>query len=179
MTPVVTQLTLPDLVVELASARRYSERLIEGLRPDQVVWRPHRDSSAIGWHLGHQAAVAHFMLRNLTAAEPSHDSGLDTLFDSATPEPARGSLPSMERLHEYRTAIAASTDRTIGRIVDGDVGAPEQLAIVASGLLRAVVNHEYQHATWIAEVRATLIDAPPPTPESDNLVAIEGYWMLA
>ena len=35
----------------------------------------------------------------------------------------------------------------------GDVGAPAQLDVIARTLLVAVVNHEYQHAQWIGEVR--------------------------
>ena len=165
------------LVAELALARQYSEALVEALDPDQIAWRPHDDSSAIGWHLGHQAVVAHFMIRNLTAAEPSFDPALDAVFDSATPEPDRGSLPPFDELLAYRHAIAASTDRTIGRIIAGDVGAPEQLTIVATGLLRAVIIHEYQHDTWIREVRDTLTDVPAPSPTSTDLVDVEGYWM--
>jgi hypothetical protein len=171
-------LDLPGLLSELRSARDYSESLVAALDPDQIAWRPHVDSSAIGWHLGHQSFVAHVMLRNLTAAEPSIDPALDRLFDSATPEPARGDLPPLAELLGYRRAVARSTETTIGRIVAGEVGAPEQLSIVAAGLLRAVVNHEYQHDAWIAEVRAGLTDAPAPVPVSNRLTLIEGYWVL-
>ncbi len=170
--------TVSDLLGELRLAQRYSERLIDSLDPDQVVWRPHPDSSAIAWHLGHQAAVAHFMMRNLTAAEPSHDAALDALFDSATPEPARSALPPLDELMTYRRSIAASVERTIGRIISGDVGAPGQLMIVAAGLLRSVIIHEYQHGTWIAEVRAGLTDEPSPGPESTHLAMVDGYWIL-
>jgi hypothetical protein len=41
----------------------------------------------------------------------------------------------------------------IGNIADGQVGAPAQLTIVATHLLTAVINHEYQHDQWIGEVR--------------------------
>lgn len=171
-------LDLTELRRELTLARRHSESLIEPLDPEQVTWRPHRDSSAIGWHLGHQAAVAHYLVRNLTAADPSVDPSLDALFDSATPEPARGELPPLDELLAYRHEIAARVDATIGRIVDGDVGAPAQLAQVAAIVVRALVNHEYQHAAWIAEVRAGLTDVPAPTPHPTNLVEIDGYWLL-
>jgi hypothetical protein len=61
---------LDDLRTEYDTARRHTHRIVEGLDDTEVLWRPHPDSSAIGWHLGHVAAVNHFMLRNLTAAEP-------------------------------------------------------------------------------------------------------------
>ncbi len=172
---VPADLTLTDLLAELSIARHHSLALITDLDADQIAWRPHDDSSAIGWHLGHQAAVEHYMVRNLTAAQPSFDLALDRLFDSATPERDRGSLPAVDGLLAYRTAIASSTERTIGRIIAGDVGAPAQLRIVAAGLLRALTIHEYQHATWIAEVRAGLTDAPTPTPDSTDLIEIDGY----
>ena len=100
------------------------------------------------------------------------------MFDSATPEPARGDLPALDAIIGYRNAIAASTHRVIGRIDAGDVGAPSQLRAVAEVLLRAVVNHEYQHDTWIAEVRAGLTDDPAPAPASQQLIDVDGYWML-
>ncbi len=56
------------------------------LSPDEVTWRPHEDFSAIGWHLGHQAHVARFVIRNLTAAEPSPDPATSScILTSETP----------------------------------------------------------------------------------------------
>ena len=169
---------LEDLLNEYELARTYSHDLVAVLDPDQIAWRPHANSSAIGWHLGHQAAVNHYLVRNLTAAEPSIDKRFDALFDSATPEPDRGDLPSLDDIFDYRETVAARTVSTMGRIIDGDVGAPEQLALVAEGLLRALIHHEYQHDAWILEVRETLTDAPAPVPGSERLAAVEGYWML-
>ena len=166
------------LLDEFDAARAYSESLVAPLDPDQVAWRPHEQSSAIGWHLGHQAAVAHYLVRNLTAAEPSLDPELDRLFDSATSEPGRGELPSLDATLDYRARTAEFVERAISRIVDGDVGAPEQLRLVADGLMRAVIHHEYQHATWIREVRDTFTDVPAPTPGSERLGLIEGYYVL-
>lgn len=172
-------LTLSDLLAEYDAARAYSIALVAGLAAEQVAWRPHENSSSIAWHLGHQAAVNHYMVRNLTAAEVSFNPAFDAVFDSATPEADRGSLPALDDIVDYREAIAGSTHAVIGRIEAGDVGAPEQLRLIADGLLQAVINHEYQHATWIAEVRATLTDGPPPQPSSTRLVDVEGYWMVA
>src|SRR4051812_39083879 len=84
----MTSLTLPSIVELLAEydrARAYTDELWRDLAPDEVRWRPDENSSAIGWHLGHQATVAHFMVRNLTAAEPSPDAALEPMMDSATP----------------------------------------------------------------------------------------------
>lgn len=86
------------LLREYDRARAYTDQLWKDLSPQEITWRPEEDSSAIGWHLGHQAHVAHFMVRNLTAAEPSPDPELDDLLDSARPERLRGSLPAIERL---------------------------------------------------------------------------------
>lgn len=70
---------LQELLREYDRARAYTDELWKDLTPDEVTWRPHESSSAIGWHLGHQAHVAHFMIRNLTAAEPSPDPESDRL----------------------------------------------------------------------------------------------------
>ncbi|MEV7372957.1 DinB family protein [Streptomyces sp. NPDC090301] len=167
---------LPDLLREYDSARAYTDDLWKDLSPDEVTWRPHENSSAIGWHLGHQAHVAHFMIRNLTAAEPSPDPELDELMDSANPEKFRGALPTVARLAAFRDTVAERVHARIGAIATGRVGAPTQLTIVGAHLLVALINHEYQHDQWISEVRAeSLGHALPPDPVSGRLARIDGY----
>jgi hypothetical protein len=170
---------LKALLTEYDRARAYTDDLWTDLTPDEVVWRPHEDSSAIGWHLGHQAHVAHFMIRNLTAAEPSPDPALDALMDSANPEKFRGALPTVERLATFRDTVAERVHARIGAIAAGEVGAPAQMAIVATHLLTALVNHEYQHDQWIGEVRAADLGHPlPDDPRSDRLSRVDGYLVL-
>lgn len=172
--------TIGELVEEYERSLTYTATLWSDLTEDEVHWRPHENSSAIGWHLGHQAAVAHFMIRNLTAAEPSPDPDLDIMMDSATSEPDREPLPGLERLAAYRDAVAERLRFRMGRIVDGDVGAPAQLDVIARTLLVAVVNHEYQHARWIGEVRERdLGHTVPERPSSPLLTVIDGYCVLA
>ncbi|MFD8951971.1 DinB family protein [Streptomyces xanthophaeus] len=167
---------LTALLGEYDRARAYTDDLWKDLTADEVTWRPHEESSAIGWHLGHQAHVAHFMIRNLTAAEPSPDPELDGLMDSANPEKFRGALPTVRRLGTFRDAVAGSVHARIGDIAAGRVSAPAQLAVVGTHLLVALINHEYQHDQWISEVRAqSLGHALPPDPASDRLSRIDGY----
>ncbi len=167
------------LLAEYERALDHTDRLWSDLSPDEVHWRPHEQASAIGWHLGHQAAVAHFMIRNLTAAEPLIDPPLDSLMDSATPEPARGDLPTLDRLRRYREAVAGRVRARIGDIATGDVGAPRQLAVVAVAVMTAIVNHEYQHDQWIGEVRERSLGRPlPARPTSPRLSTIDGYVVL-
>ncbi|MFK8024578.1 MAG: DinB family protein [Ilumatobacter sp.] len=175
-----TRFAIADLLQEYDRALRHTDDLWRDLTVDEVHWRPDEQASAIGWHLGHQAAVAHFMVRNLTAAEPSPDPALDALMDSATPEPARGDLPGLDRILAYRTSVAERTRFRIGAIERGDVGAPAQLAHIAVGLMVAVINHEYQHSKWIGEVRTGQFGhALPDLPESDLLVVLDGYPVVA
>ena len=175
----MTTPTLNELLHEYDRAISWTDSLWTDLSADQVVWRPHEESSAIGWHLGHQAAVAHFMLRNLTAAEPSPDPELDGLMDSATLEVDRGALPDVGRIGDYRSAVRERVHHTIGRIDGGDVGAPAQLRVIAHTLLVAVVNHEYQHSKWIGEVRneAHGLDVPQ-APTGALLTEIDGYTIV-
>lgn len=169
-------IAVADLLAEYDRARAYTDTLWRDLDAAEVRWRPGRQASGIGWHLGHQAAVAHFMVRNLIAAEPSPDPPLDPVMDSATPEPARDALPDLGRLAEYRQAVADRLHLRIGGILSGDVGAPRQLTVIARTLLIAVINHEYQHDQWIAEVRREDLGRDlPPAPESDLLVRVDGY----
>lgn len=169
---------LSVLLDEYDASTEYSLALVEGLDSDNLAWRPDENSSAIAWHLGHQGAVGHFMLRNLTAAEVTFNADFDAVFDSATPEPGRGALPPIDEIIGYRRSVSESIHRVINRIDSGDVGAPAQLRLIASGLMCAVVNHEYQHAKWVGEVRATMISTPAPEPDSDRLIDVDGYWMI-
>jgi hypothetical protein len=172
-------IALRELLKEYDRALGYTETLWRDLSADEVRWRPHRNASAIGWHLGHQATVAHFMIRNLTAAEPSPDAPLEAIMDSATPEPARDALPDLGRLAEYRQDVAHRVHFRIDAILSGQVGAPRQLSAIGRNLLVAVINHEYQHDQWIGEVRQAELgrDLPDP-PESDRLIRCDGYLLI-
>ena len=170
---------LDALLREYDRARAYTDQLWKDLTPNEVTWRPHENSSAIGWHLGHQAHVAHFMIRNLTAAEPSPDPELDGLMDSAHPEQFRGALPTVERLTVFRDTVAERVHARIGDIASGGVGAPTQMTMVGTTLLTALINHEYQHDQWIGEVRSRdLGHALPDDPAADGLGRVDGYLVL-
>jgi hypothetical protein len=57
--------------------------------------------------------------------------------------------------------------------------APTRLTIVATCLLTALINHEYQHDQWICEVRAgRLGHALPADPDSGHVRRIDGYLVL-
>ncbi|WP_394938413.1 DinB family protein [uncultured Ilumatobacter sp.] len=174
-----SRFSIAELLVEHDRAVAYTDELWADLTQDEVHWRSSPNSSAIGWHLGHQAAVSHYMVRNLTAAEPPIDDALDRLMDSATSEPDRGDLPDLARLRGYRNSAAERLHLRIGNIAAGDVGAPQQLEFIAIGLVLAVTNHEYQHSQWIGEVRARdLGHHLPNRPTSDLLTEIDGYLVV-
>jgi len=172
-------LTISELLAEYERALDYTDELWTDLTIDELHWRPDRNASAIGWHLGHQPAVAHYLVRNLLAAEPGIDPELDALMDSATPEPERGSLPGPDRLADYRRAVAERVRFRIGNVDAGEVGAPAQLRVIARTVLVAIINHEYQHDRWIAEVRSDRHGRDlPPEPHSGNLTSIDGYLVI-
>lgn len=172
--------SLDDLLAAYDQALAYTDDLWSDLSIDQVHWRADEESSAIGWHLGHQPAVAHFMVRNLTAAEPSLDPSLDALMDSATEPMQRGELPDLERLRWYRDGVADRVRVRVGDIRDGKVGAPAQLDIIARTMLVAVINHEFQHSKWIGEVRLDVHGRSLPTaPASPLFEVIDGYHVVS
>lgn len=173
-----TPSSIAALLGEYDAARAYTLGLYDGLVEAEVVWRPSEASSAIGWHLGHQAVVNHFMVRNLVAAEASPDPALDALFDSATPEAERAALPSLGRIVAYREAVAERTRTRVEAVLRGDVGAPAQLGHIAAVLLTGLVNHEYQHDCWIGEMRVAQGHPGAGRPPSGNVVEIDGYWIL-
>ena len=171
--------TISELLGEYDRALAYTDELWNDLTAEEVQWRESDDSSAIGWHLGHQPAVAHYMVRNLTAAEPPLDPELDRLMDSATPEHDRGVLPDLSTLRSYRDEVAERVRFRIGNINSGTVGAPVQLRVIAHTLMIAVINHEYQHDKWIGEVRSGVHGRDlPPNPTSERLTTIEGYLVV-
>lgn len=171
--------TLAELLDEYTTALAYTDNLWRDLSQDEVIWRPEPESSAIGWHLGHQAAVAHYMVRNLTAAEPPIDAAIDTLMDSATEERQRGDLPDLSQIADYRSTIAERVRFRVENIERGDVGAPAQLRRIAENMMTAIINHEYQHSKWIGEVRNEQFGhALPELPKSDHLSVVEGYVMV-
>ena len=171
--------SLNDLLEEYERALAYTAALAADLSDAELCWRPDDNSSAIAWHLGHQAAVAHYMVRNLTAAEPRIDPEIDAVMDSATQPADRGDLPGIARLMAYRATVAERVRFRVGNIDAGHVGAPAQLREIATTMLTAIINHEYQHSKWIGEVRAEAHGkALPPEPESDRLTTIEGYVIL-
>jgi hypothetical protein len=65
-------------------ARHYTHSLYADLPEADPYWCPALQSSGIGWHLGHQAAVTHFLRRQVLAAEPSLNPQCDALFDAVT-----------------------------------------------------------------------------------------------
>ncbi len=67
----------------------------------------------------------------------------------------------------------------LGNIAAGRVGAPDQMTIVGAHLLTALINHEYQHDQWIAEVRSRdLGHAIPDDPDSGRVGRIDGYLVF-
>ncbi len=174
----MTALSLRDLLDEYDRVRAWTDQLTADLDDTAFFWRPSPQSSAIAWHLGHQAAVNHFLIRNLMSAEPSPDPDLDAVFDSATPEADRGDLPSRERLLAYRAAVGERTRAMIERIDQGAVGAPNQMPMIAAGVLVAAINHEYQHDAWVDEMRQLQGLEPGPGSGSGRITMIDGYWVI-
>lgn len=172
---------LRELLIEYDRARAYTDTLWRDLSSEEVKWRPTPNLSAIGWHLGHQAHVAHFMLRNLTAAaEASPNPALDALMDSANPEPDRGNPPSLDQLAAFRAAVAARIHAQMTAIHARDVSAPAQQRAVGRHVLTLLINHEYQHDRWIGEVRQHDLGHPlPPEPASASLTLVDTYLTLA
>lgn len=170
-----------DLVTlreEYNLARQYTRSLYEDLPEPDLQWRPKPKSSAIAWHLGHQAAVNHFLLRNLFDAEPSLEPRFDALFDAANPEEKRGNLPPLADIVAYREAVAARTHARLEEVRSGQRTAPSQASHTLRTLLMNLVNHEYQHDCWVGEMRQTLGHAVPVTAPSQRARLVDGYWML-
>lgn len=168
--------SITELLTEYDRALSWTDSLWRDLKDAEVRWRPDDDASAIGWHLGHQPTVAHFMVRNLIAAEPRLDADLEYLTDSATPTQERGQLPDAEQIGNFRTSVIGRIKTRLVDVAGRTNEAPSQMAMVGQTLLTAVINHEYQHSTWIGEVRSLQLGHRlPDTPESALLSILDGY----
>src|SRR5215510_6554410 len=159
-------------------ARRYTQSLYADLPEADVYWRPAPKSSGIGWHLGHQAAINHFLVRNVLAAEPSCNPQFDALFDAATPEEQRGTLPPLHAILTYREAIAHRTHAHIEALLTGTRPAAQQATYALGPLLVSLINHEYQHDCWVREMRALLGRDTPDRVFSRRVRQMDGYWVL-
>jgi hypothetical protein len=169
---------LDQLREEYDLARGYTQRLYQDVPEADVLWRPEVNSSSMGWHLGHQAAVNHYMIRNLLDAEVSLNPAFDALFDSANPEANRGDLPPLADIIAYRDTIAERTHARIASILKGERAAAAQLAHVLGPILLGIIHHEYQHDCWIGEMRAMLGHGAPPDVLSSRVQQVDGYWVL-
>ena len=163
---------------EYDQARRYTHSLYADLSEADVQWRPAPKSSGIGWHLGHQAAINHFLLRNLLAAESSLNPQFDALFDASIPEEQRWQLPALSAIVTYREAVARRTHAHIHTLLAGTRPAAQQAMHAMGPLLVSLINHEYQHDCWVREVRALLGHDTPNRAFSRRVRQMDGYWVL-
>ena len=170
---------LATLREEYDLALQYTRSLYEDLSEEDVQWRPKPKSSAIAWHLGHQAAVNHFLLRNLFDAEPSIEPRYDALFDAANPEENRGVLPPLADIVTYRQGVAARTHARLEGLLDAKGAAPAQRTQAMQTILVNLINHEYQHDCWIGEMRQTRGHSIPGVIPSQRARLVDGYWMLS
>lgn len=168
----------PTLRQQYDLARCYTASLYDDLSEVEAQWRPSPKSSSIAWHLGHQAAVNHFLLRNLIDAEQSPYPAFDPLFDSANPEENRGDLPALAEIISYRDAVAQRTHEYIERALAGNRPAANQLAQALGPILCSIINHEYQHDCWAREMRAMIGRDKPDVVLSDLVRQVDGFWML-
>ena len=164
---------------EYGLALQYTRSLYEDLPEADAQWRPREKSSAIAWHLGHQAAVNHFLLRNLFDAEPSIQPRYDALFDAANPEENRGDLPPLTDIVAYRKAVAERTHTRLEELLDARRASPAQRKHAMQTILINLINHEYQHDCWIGEMRQTRGYSIPDAIPSQRARLVDGYWMLS
>ncbi|GIX49281.1 MAG: hypothetical protein KatS3mg131_3492 [Candidatus Tectimicrobiota bacterium] len=169
---------LETLRHEYDLARRYTECLYADLREAEVQWRPAPKSSAIAWHLGHQAAVNHYLLRNLVDAEPSLNPRFDAFFDAANPEETRGDTPPLVEIIAYREAVAQRTHAHLKALCSGRQPAAPRAQVIVP-ILVSLINHEYQHDCWIQEMRQRLGHPPIEAAPSLRVRQCQGYWVLA
>ena len=163
-------------------ARRYTHSLYEDLSEADVQWRPVPKSSSIAWHLGHQAAAAHALVRNFIEAEASLNPRFDVLFDAANPQENRGDLPPLAEIVTYRGAVTQRLHVHFAALLEGGRpaahAATQQLGRIIVPIVLALINHEYQHDCWIREMRVQLGHAQPDEVFSSRAQQVDGYWGL-
>ncbi len=95
---------------------------------------------ALEWHRG-EGSAGRAWDRGQTVIAPTDDAPLPTIDEG-----------SFDRIREYRSVVAERVHYRVGHIDDSALGVPSQLRVIASTLLIALINHEYQHSKWIGEL---------------------------
>lgn len=146
--------------------------LLEGLTPDQVLWRPGPDANPIGWlvwHLlrvqdDHLAGVAAGLGRPVEQVWPQHEGRFGLPYDTATvgygqssEDVAAFAVGDVAPLLDYAQAVAGLTDGVLGGMSDADLARQVDTfdgeAITAQVRLVSVVGDITQHLGQAAYVR--------------------------
>jgi hypothetical protein len=171
--------TLLELLAEYARALAYTDSLRSDLTPDEVRWRPNELSSPIGWHLGHQATIAHFIMRNMGGVtEPSPAPDIEPMMDSTSPVLLRGQLPDLDRLIRLRTTVADRVQTRIATIAGGTGPGAAPMRSIGAALLISMINHEYHHDQWIAQVRSKGLGHELPDPPASEFLSAQDHFLV-
>jgi ergothioneine biosynthesis protein EgtB len=142
---------IPCLLQRLQAVRRHSERLIEGLEPEDLCLQGMADASPAKWHLGHTTWFFEtFLLEPHLPGHATPDRRWGHLFNSyyeavgsRHPRPERGLLtrPAIGEVLAWRRRVDAGLERLLLEL-------DRQPAEAAAPLLELVelgLQHEQQH----------------------------------
>lgn len=171
--------TLPPALSVLRECfTRVSEELptiLEGLTPEEVLWRPDPEANSIGWLVWHLARVQDDHLAGVAAALgrpvgqvwPEHEGDLglpyetgDIGYGQSAEQVAAFSAGEVGPLLAYVAAVDARTGEVLASMTDGELAREVDVfdgeAITAQVRLVSVVNDVTQHLGQVAYLRGLL-----------------------
>lgn len=154
----------------IRDSRSMTERMIDGVEPDEWFWQPAEGLGSIGWHVGHMAFAQYFLcLKRLRDRTEEDRTLIPTKFlkrykQGSTPV---GGAEGNESIEVIRATLAAVHERAMAELaVQTDEGlevpSPPAHPIFETklGAIEWCSQHEMMHCGQIALLRR-LLGKPP------------------
>ncbi len=154
---------LESAIDQICTARRYTEKLIDGIDPGDWFRQPSEGVTHVAWQVGH-LAMAEFRLANQRIRGPQPDDGefvteefLKLFGKGSVPTPEPDRYPSAE---EIRTVFDRVHQRTIEelrslpeKVWDESSEPQHPMFSTKLGALIWTAQHEFSHAGQIGLLR--------------------------
>jgi len=155
-TAIRRDLILPELIAQLATARRETDDLFRIVRPDSLYERPIAERHRIVFYVGHLEAfdwnLFHERIPGLKSFHPEFDRlfafGIDPV-GGGLPTDQTSEWPSIVEVEQYVRKIRELLDEKLGEaIADSRPPAPDESQL--STLLNVAIEHRLMHAETLA-----------------------------
>jgi ergothioneine biosynthesis protein EgtB len=168
----------PDVLEQLAHARRRTDELFAIVRPDSLYERPIAERHRIVFYIGHLEAFDWNLLHDRSLGLKAFHPKLDRLFAFGI-DPVGGGLPndqpsawpSIAQVREYVAAVRSALDTKLADVLE-EINSPTADGFPLSALLNVTIEHRLMHAETLAYMLHQLpLDRKTPYNEPLQLAA--------